>query len=44
MGAEVEVVVILNVCTQERETSQRCKPVWGLGMELFTASLPTGES
>jgi hypothetical protein len=39
----VEVVVLLNGWTQGREPSQGCKPGWGLGMELFIASLLTGE-
>jgi hypothetical protein len=41
---EVEVVELLNGWTQGMDPSQICKPGWGLGMELFTASLPTGES
>jgi hypothetical protein len=44
MEVEVEVVELLNGWTQGTERSQRWKPGWGLGMELFTASLPTGES
>jgi hypothetical protein len=44
MEVEVEVVELLNGWTQGMELSQRWKPGWGLGMELFTSSLPTGES
>jgi hypothetical protein len=39
----VGVVVLLNGWTQGRDSSQGWKPGWGLGMELFTASLITGE-
>jgi hypothetical protein len=39
----VEMVVLLNGWTQGRDPSQGCKHGWGLGMELFTASLLTGE-
>jgi hypothetical protein len=44
MGAEVEVVVLLNGWNQEKESSQIWKPGWGLGMALFTVSLIIGES
>jgi hypothetical protein len=44
MGAEVEVVVLLNGWTQENESSQIWKPGWGLGMGIFAALLLTGES
>jgi hypothetical protein len=43
-GVEVEVVELLNGGTQGMEPSQRWKTGWGLGMELYTASLQTGES
>jgi hypothetical protein len=37
------LVVLLISWTQKRDPSQRCRPGWGLGMQLFTASLVTGE-
>jgi hypothetical protein len=44
MEVEVELVDFFNGWTQEMEPSQKWKPGWGLGMELLTASLPTGKN
>jgi hypothetical protein len=43
-GAEVGVVVFLSGWTQGKESSQRWKPGWGLGVVPFTVSPPTGEN